>query len=98
MAADSGSSASTTGSAGATSAEQIDVPAPEVGDWTLIVHGWETDGADAVFDLFTWQVPDTDALNLTVTAPDTATVGESGTIELEWGTNAALSPPVRRAT
>ena len=42
-------------SGGATAAEQIDVPAPEVGDWTLIVHGWETDGPDAVFDLFSWR-------------------------------------------
>ena len=79
------------------SAEQIDVPAPEVGDWTLIVHGWETDGADAVFDLFTWQIPDADAGNLAVTAPATATVGETGTILLQWGTNASL-PPLAPAT
>jgi hypothetical protein len=84
-------------SAGGTSAEQIDVPAPEVGNWTLIVHGWETDGADAVFDLFTWQVPDADAHNLTVTAPATATIGETGTILVQWGTNASL-PPLAPAT
>jgi hypothetical protein len=81
-------------SGGATSAEQIDVPAPEVGDWTLIVHGWETDGPDAIFDLFTWQVPDPDAGNLSVTAPATATVGDTATIELAWGTNASLPPLV----
>jgi hypothetical protein len=79
-------------SGGATSAEQIDVPSPEEGDWTLIVHGWETDGADAVFDLFTWQVPDASANNLAVTAPATATVGGTATIELKWGTNAGLTP------
>jgi hypothetical protein len=79
-------------SAGGTSAEQIDVTAPEVGNWTLIVHGWETDGADAVFDLFTWQVPDADALNLKVTAPATAAIDATGTILLQWGTNASLAP------
>jgi hypothetical protein len=84
-------------SGGGTAAEQIDVPVPEVGDWTLIVHGWETDGPDAVFDLFHWEVPDTDAGNLAVTAPATATVGDTGTIDLEWGTNAAL-PPLASAT
>jgi hypothetical protein len=79
-------------SGGGTSAEQIDVPAPVMGDWTLIVHGWETDGADAVFDLFTWQVPPLDAGNLAVTAPATATLGQTGTIQLQWGTNASLTP------
>jgi hypothetical protein len=84
-------------SAGGTSAEQIDVTAPQVGDWTLVVHGWETDGADAVFDLFTWQVPDADAGNLAVTAPATATVGGTGEIVVQWGTNASL-PPLAPAT
>jgi hypothetical protein len=79
-------------SAGGTSAEQIDVPNPATGEWTLIVHGWETDGADAVFDLFHWEVPDADAGNLAVTAPATATVGGTGTITLQWGTNAFPDP------
>jgi hypothetical protein len=84
-------------SAGGTAAEQIDVPAPVAGDWTLIVHGWETDGADAVFDLFWWQVPDANAGNLAVTAPAAATLGDTETITLQWGTNAAL-PPLAPAT
>jgi hypothetical protein len=76
-----------------TSAEQIDVPDPEAGDWTLVVHGWETDGPDAVYDLFTWQIVDADAGNMTAT-PDTAmaTVGETGTVTLNWGTNASVPP------
>jgi subtilisin family serine protease len=68
----------------ATSAEQVDVADPANGDWTLIVHGWQTDGPDAEYDLFTWQVGDSDAGNLTVTAPTTATLGETATIELSW--------------
>jgi subtilisin family serine protease len=71
-------------SGSATSAEQIDVANPEAGDWTLIVHGWETDGPDAVFTLFTWLIGSTDAGNLTVTAPATATVGDTATIQLNW--------------
>jgi hypothetical protein len=63
-----------------------------VGDWTLIVHGWETEDADSVYDLFTWQVPAADAVNLAVRAPATATLGATGTILLQWGTDASLPP------
>ena len=79
-------------SGGATSDEQIDVPAPEAGDWTLIVHGFETDGADAVFDLFTWLVGDADAGNLTVTAPPSAIVGATDEITVAWS---GLAPATR---
>ena len=65
------------GSGSATSAEQVDVANPVAGDWTLVVHGWQTDGPDAKYDLFTWLVGDADAGNLTVTAPATATIGET---------------------
>jgi hypothetical protein len=79
-------------SGGATSEEQIDVPAPEAGDWTLIVHGFETDGADAVFDLFTWLVGDADAGNLTVTGPPSAILGETAEITVAWS---GLAPATR---
>jgi hypothetical protein len=71
-------------SGGATSAERIDVADPVAGEWTLIVHGWQTDGPDAVYDLFTWLVGEADAGNLTVTAPTTATLGTTATIRLTW--------------
>ena len=60
------------GSGIVTSAEQVDAPSPVEGDWTLVVHGWETDGPDAIYDLFTWIVGDADAGNLTVSAPASA--------------------------
>ena len=72
-----------------TSNEQIDVVAPEVGTWKLVVHGWETDGEDATYDLFVWQVPDADAGNLAVTAPASATLGEAANIALTWASLAA---------
>jgi hypothetical protein len=69
----------------ATSEEQVDVAAPEAGDWTLVVHGWETDGADANYDLFTWLVGTDDAHNLTATpSTSTATVGGTAEIDLVW--------------
>jgi Subtilase family/Fibronectin type-III domain/Peptidase inhibitor I9/PA domain len=79
-------------SGGSTAAEQIDVPDPEEGDWTLIVHGWQTDGADAVFDLFYWLIGDADAGNLAVTAPSTAVVGETAEITVAWS---GLAPATR---
>jgi hypothetical protein len=67
-----------------TSAEQVDAAAPAEGDWTIIVHGWQTDGPDALYDLFTWQVDTIDALNMTVTAPAVANLGETQTISVDW--------------
>jgi subtilisin family serine protease len=67
-----------------TSAEQVDAPSPDAGDWTLVVHGWQTDGPDAIYDLFTWLVGDADEGNLTVSAPATATLGATATVDLNW--------------
>lgn len=72
------------GSGSATSTEQVDVADPVAGDWTLVVHGWQTDGADAVYDLFTWQVGTAAAGNMTVTAPAVAELGATETIEVTW--------------
>jgi Subtilase family/Fibronectin type-III domain/Peptidase inhibitor I9/PA domain len=73
-------------SGGGTAEEQIDIPSPEAGDWTLVVHGWETDGADAIYTLFTWVVGSADAGNLAaVPSTATAVVGETATISLTWG-------------
>jgi hypothetical protein len=72
------------GSGSATSAEQVDASSPVVGDWTLVVHGWQTDGPDANYDLFTWLVGDAAAGNLTVTAPTTATVGATEPVTVAW--------------
>jgi hypothetical protein len=73
-------------SGSATSAEQIDVVAPVGGDWTLVVHGWQTDGPDAVFDLFTWILPDPTAPTaaLAVTAPTSAVTGATGEVTVAW--------------
>jgi len=83
-------------SGGGTSEEQIDVSSPEAGDWTLVVHGWETDGADAVYNLFTWVVGSADANNLAVSSSTpTAAVGETATITLTWPSSSPLVADTR---
>ena len=67
-----------------TSAEQVDVSAPTVGDWKLIVHGWQTDGPDAQYTLFSWVLGDADAGNLTASAPASAVAGATATVHIEW--------------
>jgi hypothetical protein len=66
------------------SAEEINLTNPAPGTYTVYVHGFETDGPDAVYTLFTWAVTPADAGNLTVGAPATATIGATGTVTLSW--------------
>jgi subtilisin family serine protease len=71
------------GSSGSgTSAEEVNVTNPVEGTWTVIVHGWQTDGPDANYTLFSWALGSEAAGNMTVTAPASATVGTTGTVEL----------------
>ncbi len=77
------------GSGSATSAEQVDVPFAAPGDYLAVVHGWQTDGPDANYTLFSWDVG-ADAGNLTVTgAPATVAVGDAATLNVSW---AGLAP------
>lgn len=53
----------------------------------LVIHGYETENQeDANLILFTWALPGaTDDLgNMTVTAPASAVIGETGTVEASW--------------
>lgn len=72
------------GSGSGTSAEQIDVESPASGVWFAVVHGWQTDGPDANYTLFHWNVPATPAGNVTVTAPPTATLGTTAQVTLTF--------------
>jgi subtilisin family serine protease len=70
-----------------TSAEQVDVLFPVAGNYTVVVHGWQTDGADANYTLFNWAVPvtaGTGTYPLDVIAPTTATLGGTGTVSVSW--------------
>jgi subtilisin family serine protease len=79
------SSLAPVGSSGSgTSAEQIQLANPTAATYRLFVHGWETDGPDANYSLHSWTLGTTDAGNMTVTGPSTATIGGSGTVDLSW--------------
>ncbi len=78
------------GSSGSgTSAEVVNLINPMAATYTVCVHGWGTDGPDAVYTLFTWVLGTADAGNMAVTAPTTAVIGENGTIELTFSGLAA---------
>jgi len=77
-----GSLAGSSGSG--TSAEEVNVLNPVAGTWFVVVHGWQTDGPDANYTLFSWTLGDSDAGNMTVTAPASATIGATGTIGLTF--------------
>jgi subtilisin family serine protease len=71
-------------SGGGTSAEVVNLTLPTAATYRVYVHGWQTDGPEANFRLFTWNVGLVDdAGNMTVTAPAAATVG-TGNIDVSW--------------
>lgn len=76
------------GSGSPTSAEQVDVEDPVDGTWFVVVHGWQTDGPDANYTLFNWNVlsdPTADDGSLVVdSAPGSAVLGTTGTVEFSW--------------
>jgi hypothetical protein len=72
------------GSGSPTAQEQVDAAFPAAGTWTVVVHGWQTDGADSNYTLFGWMVGDADAGNMTVTAPGTAVQGATATVTVSW--------------
>jgi hypothetical protein len=77
------------GSGSGTSAEEVNVVDPVADTYLVVVHGWQTDGPDANYTLFTWALGSTSAGNMTVTAPATATLGSTGTIDLTFSGLAA---------
>lgn len=61
---------------------------PAADNYTVVVHGWGVPGSSP-FKLHTWLLGSADAGNMTVTAPTTATLGTSGTINLTFSGLAA---------
>ncbi|MBW2737077.1 MAG: hypothetical protein JRH20_32250, partial [Deltaproteobacteria bacterium] len=72
------------GSGSGTSAEQVNAFFPAAGTYFVIVHGWQTDGADANYLLSSWAVPMAAAGNMNVNAPTTATLGGTANVQLDW--------------
>jgi hypothetical protein len=73
------------GSGSGTSEEEVSIDEPAAGTYMVIVHGWQTDGPDANYTLFSWNVPAVDSGNMTVTSSaPSAVLGETATISVDW--------------
>jgi len=65
--------------------DRVDLLFPQAGEYIIDVHGFETEGSGAIFDLFIWTVGPFDNLgNLSVTGPTDAVTGETGSIDVSW--------------
>jgi len=72
------------GSSGSgTSAEEVNLSNPPTGSYTVVVQGWGVAGSSP-FKLHTWLLDNADAGNMAVSAPASATLGETGTIDLTF--------------
>jgi hypothetical protein len=66
-----------------TSAEEVNLNAPAAGVYTVVVQGYEV-GTGSAFSLHSWLLGSTNAGNMAVTAPATATTSGAGTITLAF--------------
>lgn len=65
--------------------EEINIPSPADGTWTVFVHGWQAPGGDSDYTMWSWVVSATPGGNMEVTAaPTSATLGATETIEVGW--------------
>ena len=71
------------GSGSGTSAEEVNLEDPIPGLYIVVVHGWQTDGPDANYTLFSWAFGP-DAGNMTVAGPAAATLGATETVTVDW--------------
>jgi len=70
-------------SGGGVSEEEVNLLNPTAATYTVWVHGFST-GNPSTFTLFAWLLGSTDAGNMTVTAPASATLGGTGAINLSF--------------
>lgn len=66
--------------------EEVTIQNPANGTWTVYVHGWAAPGGDSDYTMYSWAVPSAaGGGNLTiVSAPTSAVVGVTGTINVSW--------------
>jgi subtilisin family serine protease len=79
------------GSGSATSAEEVNLLNPAADTYTVYVHGFAVPGT-ANFTLFSWVLGSAAAGNMTVTAPATAILGTTGTVNLTFN---SLTPATK---
>jgi subtilisin family serine protease/plastocyanin len=65
--------------------ELIDIPLPMDGTWSVYVHGWQTAGPSADYEMYSWIISATPGGNLVIdSAPTSATLGAIETIDVSW--------------
>ena len=65
--------------------ELIEIALPMDGTWSVWVHGWDTVGPSANYDMYSWAISATPGGNLSVdSAPASATTGATGTVNVSW--------------
>jgi subtilisin family serine protease len=73
------------GSGSPSSEEEVSIDEPAAGTYLVVVHGWQTDGADANYTLFNWNVPAVGSGTMTVTSSTAmAALAETATIDVAW--------------
>jgi subtilisin family serine protease len=77
-------------SGGGTSAEEVNLLNPAAGTYTVLVDGFATpNNQPATFTLFAWVLGTSAAGNMSVSAPTTAVLGQTGTVTLSFSGLAA---------
>jgi hypothetical protein len=72
------------GSGSGTSEEEVNLVNPAADDYFVVVHGWQTDGPDANYTLFSYLVGSTDAGNMTIVAPAAASLGTTANVDVSF--------------
>jgi subtilisin family serine protease len=75
-----------------TSTEEVNLLNPIAAEYTVYIHGWGLSESPSPFVLHTWLLGSTGAGNMTVSAPASAVIGTTGTIELTFS---GLDPSTR---
>jgi len=65
------------------SEEQVDIVNPGDTMYYVIVHGWQTDGEDSNYTLFSWD-PSSNVGNMAITAPAEAVIGKTTPVTIGW--------------
>ena len=71
------------GSGSGTSDEEVNLMNPAAGTYYVMVDGYAT-ANPSTYTLFTWFLGSADAGNMTVSAPASAVIGQTGTIDLTF--------------
>ena len=65
--------------------ELVDILLPMDGTWSVYVHGWNTAGPSANYDMYSWAISATPGGNLSLdSAPTSATIGSIEPIDVSW--------------